>query len=356
MRKFGVVGGIVALAAAAEGASAATKADAARRLNPDGSVDVPAFVLPFSAYASPEAHVDMVEKFARLNELASQSAAPVKAHRRNPMEVRRELIDRVLFQPFLDAQRQHYSVTMTEQIIAGVGVQVFVPTSGVKPENSQRVLIDLHGGGFMIGWGVASQIESIPMAAVGGIKVISVNYRMFPEAHFPAASEDVASIYRELLKKYKPSQIGIYGGSAGGILASESMSWFQKEGLPVPSSIAIWSASLDPVFEGDSAYVTPNFGSYIGAPKTGAVEMPYFAGQDFSDPLVAPSNSAAVLAKFPPTLFMTGTRASDMSSTIRSHLDLLAAGVETPDFCSGTVWTIPSCTIPHYPSRGRRTR
>jgi len=34
-----------------------------------------------------------------------------------------------------------------------------------------------------------------------------VDYREGPDNKFPAASEDVASVYRELLKSYKPQSI-----------------------------------------------------------------------------------------------------------------------------------------------------
>ena len=43
-------------------------------------------------------------------------------------------------------------------------------------------------------------LESVPIASLGGYKVITVNYRMAPEATHPAAVEDVATVYRELLK------------------------------------------------------------------------------------------------------------------------------------------------------------
>jgi monoterpene epsilon-lactone hydrolase len=71
-----------------------------------------------------------------------------------------------------------------------------------------------------------------PIASIGKIKVISVDYRQAPEYAFPSASEDVATVYRELLKTYKPTNIGIYGCSAGGLLTAETIAWFQKEKLP----------------------------------------------------------------------------------------------------------------------------
>jgi monoterpene epsilon-lactone hydrolase len=48
-----------------------------------------------------------------------------------------------------------------------------------------------------------------------------------------------------------------------------------------------------------------------------------------SDPMANPGGAPDVLAKFPPTLFVTGTRASDLSSAAYSHAQLLKAGIDS---------------------------
>jgi acetyl esterase/lipase len=55
--------------------------------------------------------------------------------------------------------------------------------------------------------------------------------------------------------------------------------------------------------------------------------MDYFAGTDANDPLVAPASSAEVLAKFPPTLIVSGTRAFDLSNAVYTHAQLIKLGV-----------------------------
>ena len=82
----------------------------------------------------------------------------------------------------------------------------------------------------------------MPIAALGRIKVVSLDYRQGPEHRHPAASEDVAAAYRELLKTYRPENIGIYGCSAGGMLAGMSVAWFQRHGLPRPGAVGILCA------------------------------------------------------------------------------------------------------------------
>ena len=120
------------------------------------------------------------------------------------------------------------------------------------------MLIQLHGGGFTAGGGgQGGALESIPVASVARIRIIAVDYRLGPEDHFPAASEDVEAVYRELLRTYKPGNVGVYGCSAGGMLSAEMIPWFLKEELPLPGAIRAFCASLHTFAEGDFARMQP---------------------------------------------------------------------------------------------------
>jgi epsilon-lactone hydrolase len=115
----------------------------------------------------------------------------------------------------------------------------YTPKAVISAANAKRVLIDLHGGGFMGCWPGCAELESIPIAALGRIRVVSLHYREGPKYKHPAASEDVASAYRELLKTYRSQDIGIYDCSAGGMLTGMAVAWFQRHSLPAPGAIAI---------------------------------------------------------------------------------------------------------------------
>lgn len=161
------------------------------------------------------------------------------------------------------------------------------------------------------------------------IKVISVDYREGPDNKFPAASEDVASVYRELLKSYDPQSIGIYGCSAGGMLTAMSLAWFQTHGLPTPGAVGIYCASAGS-FGGDATYIASPFGEArmpVSRPP-GQSQLGYFSGADMKDPLVSPINSPEMLAKFPPTLLITGTRDFAMSGTLYTDNELAKRGVK----------------------------
>jgi acetyl esterase/lipase len=235
----------------------------------------------------------------------------------------------------LARQRALYAVDKRDVTIGGVHAYEYTPKEGIPAKNRRRVLIDLHGGGFSGCWPGCAELESLPIAALARIRVVSLDYRQGPKYHFPAASEDVAAAYRELLKTYRPQNIGIYGCSAGGMLTGMAVAWFQQHGLPKPGAIGILCAGLTMAgngFGGDSAYTTAAIGEGRAPPRpdTGGALPPlqYFQGASPSDPLVAPASSPAVLAKFPPTLIVSGTRGFELSSAVYTHTQLVKQNVE----------------------------
>jgi acetyl esterase/lipase len=168
------------------------------------------------------------------------------------------------------------------------------------------------------------------------MRVVSLDYRQGPQHRFPAASEDVAAAYRELLETYRAENIGIYGCSAGGMLAGMAVVWFQKESLPAPGAVGILCAGMTLApngFGGDSAYTTAAIGESRTPPPpsgepSGHSPLGYLAGVALDDPLAAPASSPEVLAKFPPTLIVTGTRGFELSSAAYTHAQLVKQGVE----------------------------
>jgi epsilon-lactone hydrolase len=202
-----------------------------------------------------------------------------------------------------------------------VPVESFTPTEGTRAHNRARVLINLHGGSYIIGGRWGGQVESIPIAAVGGIRVGSVDYRMAPEHRFPAASQDAAKVYRALLREYRAENIGIYGCSAGGLLTAQLVAWLQKEGLPRPGAIGMFCRGALRYERGDSNY----FMTDAGRPAGGRVS--YHSPADRNDPLAFPGIDARVMAQFPPTLLITGTRDQAMSSVVSTHAQLVRLGV-----------------------------
>ena len=238
----------------------------------------------------------------------------------------------MLHRRLAELMREQYDVEITRDEIAGVRVDVVVPGRGISERNRGRVLVNLHGGAFVGGGEFCGVVESIPLAAIGQIPIVCVDYRQGWEHTFPAASEDVAAVYRMLLVDHAPSNVGIFGYSAGGLLTAQSIAWFLAHDLPVPGAAAVCSAGGGS-FGGDAAFVAPGLmgESAIREPGGGGMgtQFGYLAATDERDPLVSPSGSPATLAGFPPTLVLSGTRSFDLSAALALHRGLVRAGATT---------------------------
>ena len=281
----------------------------------DGTVHLPADSVPVSKFLSPEAKAYLIQHLRDMQD---------------PSQLKQDNGVPRFMVPYLNRQKELFALKFDDDKIAGVHVYVYTPHAGVSGANRDRVLINLHGGGFSGCWPACAELESRPIAALGNIKVVSVDYREGPDNKFPAASEDVATVYKELLKTYKPENIGIYGCSAGGMLTAQSMTWFQKHNLPRPGAVGIFCASAGE-FGGDAAYTSTPLGEarmMREMREGGANRLGYFSGVDMKDPLVSPIYAPEMLGKFPPTLLITGTRAFEMSSAIYTHTELVKLGVD----------------------------
>ena len=93
---------------------------------------------------------------------------------------------------------EQYKVDITEKTIGGVVTDIYTPVVGISTKNRNRVLMHLHGGAHYLGSRWVGYRAAPPIAVMAGIKVISVDYRQWPEATHPAAVEDVVTVYKSL--------------------------------------------------------------------------------------------------------------------------------------------------------------
>ncbi len=215
-------------------------------------------------------------------------------------------------------------VKIVEDKIAGVPVHIVTPDPVVEA-NRDKVFINLHGGGFNADSG--SYSESIPIASYGGVEVVSVLYRLAPENPFPAGIDDAITVYKELLKTYKPQHIAIYGTSAGAMMTGEVAVKLKQLGLPMPGALGIFSGIGDFARAGDSAsiYSLRGFSGHLD-PPSGPHDPYYIGNTDPTNPVLSPIY--ADLHGLPPTLFVTGERDQLLSGTINLHRAFLRAGID----------------------------
>lgn len=317
LRGFALIS--IALAVGASGLHAQDAKHEHGSVEPDGTVIVSSFKLPPSIYLSDEAKKALPRTPSDMEAGMFQALAAGKVG-----ELRNRMPE--LMGPRIEKLTDTYGVTTRTAEIAGVPAVYATPVKSVSKANRKKILLNLPGGGFVMGAaGGTGMVESIPLAGLAQVEIVSITYRQAPESMFPSGSEDVAKVYRELLKTHKPEDIGIFGCSAGGLLTAEAMAWFIKEKLPLPGAIGIFCASADARWGGDSRAFGRSFQALPPRPE-GARN--YFSDQDVNNPLASPVLDPAILKQFPPTLMITATRAMEMSAAVNTHRELVKAGVE----------------------------
>ena len=223
--------------------------------------------------------------------------------------------------------RERLHVTMTPSVIDGVKVNILRPAV-IPPGHRDKVLIQIHGGCYVLSPGEAGTTEAVMMAGFGGYEVIAVDYRMPPDAYFPAALDDAMSVYQAVLQKNNSKNVGVLGTSAGGALVLEMMLRAKQLGLPMPGAIAPSTPMSDVTKVGDSFYTNEMVDNVLVS-RDGfcdAATKVYANGHDLKDPLLSPVYGD--MHGFPPAILTTGTRDLLLSNTVRVHRKLRAAGVE----------------------------
>jgi acetyl esterase/lipase len=277
---------------------------------PDGAAHV-GRIVPVPQSLSPEAQ-------ASLRRPETDADIPI------PLEKRRAMTD--AYTAGAEKQWQKLCpVTIANDTMAGVPVRR-ITSMTVPAANTEKVLLDLHGGGFDSDSG--SYTETIPIAYYTQVPVVAALYRLAPEHPFPAAVDDAVAVYRELLKTHKPEQIAIYGTSAGAILTGEVAVRLKQLSLPEPAALGIFSGFGDFARPGDSIhlYGLRGFSGYLATPHAGDKEhlSVYVGSTDLKDPVLSPIY--ADLKGMPPTLFVTSGRDLLLSGTTDLHRAFLRAG------------------------------
>jgi acetyl esterase len=198
------------------------------------------------------------------------------------------------------------------EIPGGAGTipaRVFVPRA--RPASPMPVLIYFHGGGFVLGSHVDTDICSLCgyLAEQAGCAVVSVGYRLAPESRFPAAVEDA---YSSLLwvagnpsaLGIDPERIAVGGDSAGGNIAAVlSLMSRDREGPAIRFQLLIYPVT-DHSFETES-YRTCGSGYGLATEEmrwfwAHYLRAPFEGANAYASPLRARS-----LAGLPPALVIT---------------------------------------------------
>ena len=223
--------------------------------------------------------------------------------------------------------REKLGVTMEETVIGGV--KAFILSPKVVPAvNQNRLLVHVHGGGYVYNPGEAGTGEATLMAGYGGFRVISFDYRMPPDFPYPAAMDDAMAVWKAALKLQNPRNMAIFGTSTGGGMTLAMILRAKTEGLALPAAIAPGTPWSDLTEAGDSyktnEWIDNVLVSYSGYLSHAA--LLYANGRDLKDPQLSPIYGD--FTGFPPSILTSGTRDLFLSLTVLTHRKLRRAGVE----------------------------
>lgn len=165
----------------------------------------------------------------------------------------------------------------------GVPCERLVPADAAR----DRVLLYLHGGGFVYGLTPPHMTMVAQLVRLMKIPAVVVDYRVAPTHPFPAALDDCVTAYRWLLKQgWRAANIVLAGDSAGGNLAITTMMRLRDSGDALPAAAACLSPAAD---LSEKTSVGPAYNDpLLPARAIAMYRRSYVAGNDARNPFISP--------------------------------------------------------------------
>lgn len=234
----------------------------------------------------------------------------------------------VVTESLMKSANKLFTVDVKAEEVAGVKTHLVSPKT-IPEKNQDKILVYVHGGGYILNGGEGSVPEAMAMASYSQIPVISIDYRMLPDHPFPAGLDDVIAVYKEVLKKYKPGNIGMFGTSAGSGLTAAAMFKLNELKLPQPAVVGLGTPFIDITKTGDTYFTNQDIDNFLVTYNgmLSSIAKLYAGSHDMKDPLISPIYGDFSKG-FPPTILTSGTRDLFLSNTVRTHQKLREAGID----------------------------
>jgi len=229
-----------------------------------------------------------------------------------------------------------------------------VPTLRVTPRScaaSRRTIFLLHGGGYVFGTPQAYVAVAARLAAAAQARAYVPDYRLAPEAPYPAACEDALAAYRALLQEHGAETVAFSGDSAGGGLVLATLHNARDAGLALPACAVLMSPWLDP--SGSGASMRDNEASEILIlPPTIARCTRWYAGErEPAEPGIAPLFASH--QGLPPILVQVAANEMLYSDSTRFAERANAAGVKVDLEVEPELWHAWQSMAPTLPEARR---
>ncbi len=214
----------------------------------------------------------------------------------------------------IDTRRRAYDNLARRWTLAADVARYHINAGGVGAEftgcpgtDRRRVVIYLHGGGYVAGSLCSHRHLAAEIGRACGALALAVDYRLAPEHPYPAAIEDTLSAYRFLLNRgIAAGSIAIAGDGAGGGLAVASLVAIMRDGLPQPACAWVISPWTDMSASGETVFTRRGDDQQIS--RSGLLDdaRRYLAGADPDLSLVSPIR--ADLRGAAPLIIQAGAR------------------------------------------------
>jgi epsilon-lactone hydrolase len=192
------------------------------------------------------------------------------------------------------------------------------------------VIFLVHGGGFTAGSSVTHRELAARLSLASGVHALTFDYRLAPEHPFPAGLDDAVAVYRALISgSTRPSQIILFGDSAGANLAVAMLLVLRAHGDPLPRAVVLTSPWLDLSLNGESIETNREIDPLVSREGLQrAVECYLGTSKDArrTDMLVSPL--FADLTGLPPMLIQVGDQEILLSDALRFAEKAEDAGVD----------------------------
>ncbi len=198
----------------------------------------------------------------------------------------------------------------------------------VPDGSDDRVILFLHGGGYVIGSIQTHRSMIARLSRAAGARTLAIEYRLAPEHPFPAAVEDATAAYRWLLAQdVDPARLVICGDSAGGGLAVATLVSLRDAGETLPAAGVLLSPWTDLAATGDSLTTNAERDPLVQREGLENMARMYLGDADPRTPLASPLY--ADLDGLPPLLIHAGAAEAILDDSVRLDQRARAAGVES---------------------------
>lgn len=230
-------------------------------------------------------------------------------------------------------QRRNGMEKVAFKVADDVGVEA-VTVAGrnaewIRAPGSQpgRAILYLHGGGYIMGSLTTHRSLAGEVSRAAQAAVLLLDYRLAPEAPFPAAVEDGVASFRWLLDQgFVPRALAIAGDSAGGGLTVATLVSARDQGLPMPGAAVCISPWADLTCS-NASYQSRADADPMVTPDISRMADLYLQGADPKNPLASPNY--ADLRSLPPLLIHVGRDEVLLDDSVKLDEKAKADGVDS---------------------------